>query len=135
MILHQINNEDISRDIEEIIFELSNEYNIDYKILAYDQVAICKEDFENDKIDNYINELNNNSIGWLSNHYEEQRTVKKNYIIRLTFKAEASVGVYKCKNAKCKSDVFLLWQLQTRSADEPMTTFRQCLKCGSRGKE
>ena len=36
---------------------------------------------------------------------------------------------YKCKKRKCT-----YYQLQTRSADEPMTTFVTCLNCGSRWK-
>ena len=35
----------------------------------------------------------------------------------------------KCKNNKCKT-----YSLQTRSADEPMTTFVTCLNCGNRWK-
>lgn len=34
-----------------------------------------------------------------------------------------------CKNTNCT-----FYQLQTRSADEPMTTFIRCLKCGKRWK-
>ena len=36
---------------------------------------------------------------------------------------------YKCKKRKCT-----YYQLQTRSADEPMTTFVSCLVCGNRWK-
>ena len=36
---------------------------------------------------------------------------------------------YKCKQRKCT-----YYQLQTRSADEPMTTFITCLNCGNRWK-
>ena len=36
---------------------------------------------------------------------------------------------YKCKQRKCT-----YYQLQTRSADEPMTTFVTCLNCGNRWK-
>lgn len=36
---------------------------------------------------------------------------------------------YKCKSKKCS-----YYQLQTRSADEPMTTFVTCLDCGNRWK-
>jgi transcription elongation factor S-II len=36
---------------------------------------------------------------------------------------------YKCKNNKCT-----YYELQTRSADEPMTTFVTCLVCGNRWK-
>ena len=36
---------------------------------------------------------------------------------------------YKCKQRKCT-----YYQLQTRSGDEPMTTFITCLNCGNRWK-
>ena len=36
---------------------------------------------------------------------------------------------YKCKKRKCT-----YYELQTRSADEPMTTFVSCLNCGNRWK-
>jgi len=35
---------------------------------------------------------------------------------------------------KCKSNKCSYYQLQTRSADEPMTTFVSCLNCGQRWK-
>lgn len=35
---------------------------------------------------------------------------------------------------KCKSNNCDYYQLQTRSADEPMTTFVSCLECGNRWK-
>ncbi|CAG9315511.1 unnamed protein product [Blepharisma stoltei] len=36
-------------------------------------------------------------------------------------------GMFKC--GKCKSDKTIMSQMQTRSADEPMTTFVKCLDC------
>lgn len=35
---------------------------------------------------------------------------------------------------KCRKSSCTYYQLQTRSADEPMTTFVSCLKCGNRWK-
>ena len=45
---------------------------------------------------------------------------------------EASTDNYTC--FKCKSKKCTYFQLQTRSADEPMTTFVTCLTCGNRFK-
>lgn len=47
-------------------------------------------------------------------------------------KLEASTDNYTCGN--CKSKKCTYFQLQTRSADEPMTTFVTCLDCGKRWK-
>lgn len=44
----------------------------------------------------------------------------------------ASDGQFKC--GKCKSKAVTYTQLQTRSADEPMTTFFLCTNCGGRWK-
>lgn len=41
-------------------------------------------------------------------------------------------GFFTC--GKCKSKKTTYYQLQTRSADEPMTTFVSCLNCGKRWK-
>ena len=45
---------------------------------------------------------------------------------------EASTDNFKCW--KCKSKKCTYYQLQTRSGDEPMTTFVNCLDCGNRWK-
>lgn len=45
---------------------------------------------------------------------------------------EAATDLFTCK--KCKSKKCTYYQLQTRSADEPMTIFVTCLECGFRFK-
>ena len=47
-------------------------------------------------------------------------------------KLEASTDDFTCH--KCKSKKCSYYQLQTRSADEPMTTFVTCLNCNARWK-
>tara|TARA_Y100000992_G_scaffold295538_2_gene256581 strand:- start:627 stop:1142 length:516 start_codon:yes stop_codon:yes gene_type:complete len=47
-------------------------------------------------------------------------------------KIEASTDNFTC--GKCKSKACTYYQLQTRSADEPMTTFVTCTHCGNRWK-
>ena len=44
----------------------------------------------------------------------------------------AATDEFKCY--KCKKNICTYYQLQTRSADEPMTTFVTCLNCGNRWK-
>ena len=47
-------------------------------------------------------------------------------------KIKASTDKFKC--GKCKKKECTYYQLQTRSADEPMTTFVTCIYCGNHWK-
>ena len=41
---------------------------------------------------------------------------------------------FECPNRKCREYKATYYQMQTRSADEPMTTFLTCLKCNKKWK-
>jgi len=45
---------------------------------------------------------------------------------------EATCSAFTC--GKCKQNKTTYYQLQTRSADEPMTTYVECITCGNRWK-
>ena len=45
---------------------------------------------------------------------------------------EAMTDTFKCR--KCHSKKCSYYQMQTRSADEPMTTFVTCIECANRWK-
>ena len=45
---------------------------------------------------------------------------------------EAATDTFIC--SKCQSNKCTYYQMQTRSADEPMTTFVTCINCGKRWK-
>lgn len=47
-------------------------------------------------------------------------------------KMEAATDTFTCR--KCHSKKCTYYQMQTRSADEPMTTFVSCIDCGKRWK-
>jgi DNA-directed RNA polymerase subunit M/transcription elongation factor TFIIS len=52
---------------------------------------------------------------------------------RLAAKIEATTDQFRC--AKCKKRETTFYQQQTRSADEPMTVFIRCVKCGNQWKQ
>jgi len=51
---------------------------------------------------------------------------------KFSLKIEASTDEFTC--FKCKDNKCTYYQLQTRSADESMTTFVTCIPCGNRWK-
>ena len=52
--------------------------------------------------------------------------------LKYEFKPEAMTDQFKCR--KCGSRSCSYYEVQTRSADEPMTQFISCLDCGNRWK-
>ena len=59
--------------------------------------------------------------------------IKKQHLENLYApKIDANTDDFTCR--KCKSKKCSYYQLQTRSADEPMTTFVTCIDCGNRWK-
>ena len=46
---------------------------------------------------------------------------------------QTATDQFKC--GKCKARKAIYVQVQTRSADEPMTTFVTCLQCGNKWKQ
>ena len=51
-----------------------------------------------------------------------------------TIKISSDFTCSRCKKNGAQADQCTYYQLQTRSADEPMTTFVTCLNCGKRWK-
>ena len=55
-----------------------------------------------------------------------KKIVEKNKLTE-SYKAAITTDMYVC--SKCKNRKFIIYQLQTRGADEPMTTFNTCTVC------
>jgi len=64
---------------------------------------------------------------WAALIAEKIERDKNKYDRKLNITSEFTC--YKCKSNNCS-----YYQMQTRSADEPMTTFVSCLDCGNRWK-
>lgn len=63
---------------------------------------------------------------------KEKLRIEDLHKLALNSEDDSYEGMFKC--GKCKSKKTSYYQLQTRSADEPMTTFITCKNCGNRWK-
>ena len=61
--------------------------------------------------------------------YTEKKEKDENMYVP---KLDGNTDMFVCR--RCKSNKCSYYQLQTRSADEPMTTFVTCVSCGNRWK-
>ena len=85
-------------------------------------------------------EISPTRVGGLSvydtfpNNWKELLNIKsKKDKIKYEIKPEAMTNLFKCR--KCSSRETSYYEVQTRSADEPMTQFITCLKCNNRWRQ
>ena len=95
----------------------------------------------NQLIDNIKNgDIEPEKVGFLSvydtfpDNWKELLNIKsKRDKIKYELKPEAMTNLFKCR--KCGSRETSYYEVQTRSADEPMTQFITCLSCSNRWKQ
>jgi len=61
-----------------------------------------------------------------------KKIIDRRKLIEDKKKNMATTNIFKCR--KCHKNKCSVYQMQTRSADEPMTTFVNCLTCGASWK-
>ena len=147
-----LKNEKICSNLEKGIYnyslELANKLNVvkkwdnTYFIRIYiDRLRTIFINLQNKNVKNLIlkNKIKSHELAFMT--HQEMQPDKWNSLIeekkirdenKYAPKLEASSDDFKCW--KCKSKKCTYYQLQTRSADEPMTTFVSCLDCGNRWK-
>ncbi len=83
------------------------------------------------KLTDLLRLIKTDALLWNSPELESYRhkEVEQDTFIENPFEVEE--GVLECK---CGSKRVFSFQKQTKSSDEPMTTFAQCAKCGSKWK-
>ena len=154
----ELKNESISRKIEKSIYNycinLSKEKNIKrkweniiFKNLylskirsIYSNISDCYIQNKNFKNRIFKGEIDLDNISKLS-AYDIFPENWKDLIdkkmerdkLKYELKPEAMTDVFKCR--KCNSRSCSYYEVQTRSADEPMTQFINCLNCGNRWRQ
>tara|TARA_B100001059_G_scaffold195190_1_gene199613 strand:- start:199 stop:711 length:513 start_codon:yes stop_codon:yes gene_type:complete len=147
-----ISDDNISLNLEKGIYNYSIDHanklnvvkkwdNIYFVKIYLDRVRTIRINLKNDNVKNLIisKDIKAHTLAYMS--HQEMQPDKWEALIqekkirddnKYEPKLEASTDNFKCW--KCKSNKCTYYQLQTRSADEPMTTFVNCLDCGNRWK-
>ena len=106
------------------ISEKESDYETIYKKNIYQ--AIC--DIRNGlNIKDLLENIKNNMIGWKHPIYKDIFNRLQEYDEFIIKPFEVEEGVTECK--KCGSKRVFTFNKQTRSSDEPTTTFANCAKC------
>ena len=154
----KILNKNISKKIEESIYDYTKDISVKRSILPLWHNKSFKSIYINKSIslysnldklsyiknDNLIKRINNNQldiskIAYLTfqqlfpEHWKiflDERNKREKLMYEDV--AEAMTDQFKC--GRCKQRKCTYYELQTRSADEGMTTFITCLTCGNRWK-
>mgnify|MGYP006187608931 CR=1 FL=1 len=149
-LINIVGNKILAENIEKGVVNFARKESTSQKIEkkwknpSFVQIYLCrlKTIFENIKKDDLLESIKNKTIkpeilSYMT-HQEmdpsrwevfmdlKMKRDKKKYDTKL----EAATDTFKCK--KCKSNECTYYQMQTRSADEPMTTFITCINCGNR---
>ena len=106
-----------------------NRLSGDEKELAELQINEDTENFTQKELEDYIEEvLKPGKIGWNHCSFSTMLSKEIEMDIYKQTKPEVEEGVLQCK--KCGSKKVFSYQIQARSADEPMTTIAKCSQCG-----
>jgi transcription elongation factor S-II len=153
-ILSKKNSEELEESVYNYCHKIADERKIKTtftnNIFKKMYINKCRSILSNIKDDSYIkntnlvkkikkNKINITDVPFMSNqelfpeHWKQIMDEKyKRDKLLYEEKEEAMTNEFKC--ARCKSRECTYYELQTRSADESMTTFITCLNCGNRWK-
>ena len=112
--------------IEQNIMENSGMIESSYKRNVYQAI---NDIYSNMKLNDLLKDIKSKKIGWKHSYlndsiFEEQE--QDNFIIQ---PFEVHEGVITCS---CGSKRVYSYQKQSRSADEPMSTYSNCMSCGNK---
>jgi len=106
-----------------------------YITIFYDKMGQLKTAKDRAHREKILVDIRGDVEGWDACVYAENLATYNSSMDRSVLKPTAVKGLHKCRVRDCGSDEFYIWSAQTKASDEGMTNFRQCAKCGKRGKE
>jgi DNA-directed RNA polymerase subunit M/transcription elongation factor TFIIS len=116
-----LNNEQNINIFEKYIYELSDENT--YKLNIYDVLSDINS---GTKLANILKKIKSKKIGFKNEAFKDyifEEEEQDNFIIK---PFEIEEGVLECK---CGSKRVYSYSKQSRSADEPMSTYAECMSC------
>jgi len=117
-----LNKEQNIKIIENNIYNSSENYLLD----LYETINDINKGH---KLNTILSNIKNSKIGWKHNCFNDlifEEEEQNNFIIQ---PFEVYEGVLTCK---CGSKRVYSYQKQSRSADEPMSTYANCMACGNK---
>jgi len=134
--------EDVSKEIEQELFKMYNgiekQYKIKYRSLAFNLKNPKNPDLRAAVMNGATSASSLCKMSAQDMASPELKQQRRKYELYHLEAAKTQQGVststdmFKC--SKCGKRETTYYQLQTRSADEPMTTFHTCVRCGHRWK-
>jgi DNA-directed RNA polymerase subunit M/transcription elongation factor TFIIS len=129
------------RIIEKHIYDTSKKQCVDEEyieeIYKHNLYQIIGDILDGNKLSNMVTDIKNSKLGWNHFAFKDMQNMleEQNDFIENPFAVEE--GVLECKSRDkdgvlCGSKRVFSYQRQVRSADEPMTTFASCCKCGTK---
>lgn len=120
---------DVSSDadiIEKLLWEVYGKDETVYINCVYQIIGYILNNIQLDELTRLIK---NNELGWNHNSYDDEKHKIRDQDDFIEHPFEVEEGVLECR---CGSKRVYSFSKQTRSADEPMTTYAECVKCNSK---
>lgn len=126
----------IEKHIYDISLKNSNKDELEQKY-KFNLYQIIGDLLNGKKLKDIVENIKSNNLGWNHLDFKQMQIMldEQNDFIENPFAVEE--GVLECKfrdkdGNLCGSKRVFSYQRQVRSADEPMTTFASCCKCGTK---
>jgi len=114
------------KNVYEVVCNNYEDENIIEENYLYNIYEIINSLKKGNKLKDILLHIKNNNLGWKNEFYDEiiKDEVEQDNFIENPFEIEE--GVLECE---CGSKRVFSYQKQSRSADEPMSTYATCVSC------